>query len=161
VFEPDYYKEQYSELATLTDQEALDHYRTEGIVRGYTGSPGAYRGNLIAFVQSAGSILEIGPFHSPAVKGIHVRYLDAFDKAQLLERAKELGLDPSNVPDIDYVAPRGGTLSIGNFLPSLPATALSTSPILCATFRGPPVFSKMEVATTSSALISGIVLIIM
>src|SRR6516164_1785001 len=47
VFEPDFYRRKHPGLAHLTDQQALEHYRTEGIANGYQGTSGAERGHLL------------------------------------------------------------------------------------------------------------------
>ncbi|MDM0105029.1 hypothetical protein QTH97_08800 [Variovorax sp. J22R24] len=108
AFEPDFYRQQYQGLARLTDQEALEHYQIHGILKGDVASPGAERCHLLAFAHAEGSILEIGPFHAPSVVGENVRYMDVLTTEELTEAVKHAGHDTSNVPQIHYVAPKGG-----------------------------------------------------
>lgn len=108
AFEPDFYRQSYPDLSHLTDQEALEHFRSEGIAKGYSGSPCANRGHLLSFAHGDGSILEIGPFHAPSAVGKHVRYMDAFTTEELTRLVRDAGHDTSNVPQIHYVAPKGG-----------------------------------------------------
>jgi SAM-dependent methyltransferase len=49
-------------------------------------------------------MLEIGPFTKPMLSGPNVKYLDIMDRAQLIERAKALGIDPEGTPEIHFVA---------------------------------------------------------
>lgn len=108
VFEPDFYRRTYPELAQLTDQAALQHFQDEGIAQGFAGSPGAERGHLLSFALTEESVLEIGPFHAPSVVGENVRYMDVLTTEELHKAVREAGHDTSNVPEIHYVAPNGG-----------------------------------------------------
>ena len=108
VFEPDFYREHQPHLANLSDEEALEHYRSEGIASGYIASPGALRGHLLSFAGNEKSILEIGPFHAPSITGNNVRYMDVLTTDELKDAVRNAGHDTSNVPQIDYVAPKGG-----------------------------------------------------
>lgn len=47
--------------------------------------------------------LEIGPFTAPLLRGEGVFYADVLDSEALHERAIHLGLDPKEIPSIDYV----------------------------------------------------------
>lgn len=47
------------------------------------------------------------PLQTPALHGSSVRYFDVLDSNGLRKRAEEHGLDPGNVPEIDYVSPTG------------------------------------------------------
>ncbi|MDE2364476.1 MAG: methyltransferase domain-containing protein [Hyphomicrobiales bacterium] len=57
------------------------------------------------------SILEIGPFTNPFMRGANVRYFDVLDTRALLARAIEVGYAINNPPHIDYVS-ADGDLSI-------------------------------------------------
>ena len=57
--------------------------------------------------READSILELSPFTAPIFKGPKVRYSDILSKEQLIDRASKLGLDVSNIPEIDYVTEPG------------------------------------------------------
>ena len=107
VFEPEFYCATYQDLTTHSDAEAELHFRQVGIRDGLLGSPVALRENFVPLVQTEVSILEIGPFQAPALSGAGVRYLDAYDKEELIIRAQQMGLDPSGAPTIDYVSPNG------------------------------------------------------
>ena len=48
--------------------------------------------------------LEIGPFTAPSLTGKNVKYFDVLNKQGLIERAKEHNLDPSRIPNIDFVS---------------------------------------------------------
>ena len=70
------------------------------------------RTTFLRKVQADGSILEIGPFNNPKFKGPSVSYFDILDRKGLIERARTLGLDSSQCPDINYVSPTADLSSI-------------------------------------------------
>lgn len=61
------------------------------------------------FVGTIGSdvSLEIGPFNNPVLTGPTVSYFDVLETDALRARAIEIGLDPANVPKVDFVSPTG------------------------------------------------------
>ena len=63
--------------------------------------------------QAEDSILEIGPFYSPCVRGDNVSYFDVYDTAGLVRRAQAIGDDVERIPQIDFVS-ETGDLSIVN-----------------------------------------------
>lgn len=107
VFDHGYYRQHYTDIANIADEALLAHYQFFGIDEGRVSSPAAWRGVLVELVQQEASVLEVGPFAAPAVSGEHVRYIDAFDKEELIRRCAWHNLDPSRVPHIDYVSPDG------------------------------------------------------
>ncbi|WP_143072474.1 hypothetical protein [Variovorax sp. OK212] len=108
VFELDFYRQQQPEFAYLAYEDALENYRANGISMGHLSSHGALRGHLLDYAKKEGSILEIGPFHAPSITGDNVRYMDVLSTEELLEAVKTAGHEISNVPEIHYVAPKGG-----------------------------------------------------
>ena len=58
--------------------------------------------------------LEIGPFTAPALTGKNVKYFDVLDKQGLIEKAKGHKLDPTRIPDIDFVSPIGNLKTINS-----------------------------------------------
>ena len=88
----------------LTPAEAADHYARIGRAEGRVASPLALRENLIALIDDGRSVLEIGPFCDPLLRGPSISYLDILDAEQLRARAVEIGKDPAGCPAwIDYV----------------------------------------------------------
>lgn len=88
----------------LTADAAADHYARIGRAEGRVASPLALRENLIALIDDGRSVLEIGPFCDPLLRGPNVAYLDVLDAQQLRARAVEIGRDPAGCPPwIDYV----------------------------------------------------------
>lgn len=108
VFELDFYRQQQPELSHLTYEDAVKNYQSEGISKGHLSSHGALRGHLLDYAKREGSILEIGPFHAPSITGDNVRYMDVLSTEELTEAVKKAGHEISNVPEIHYVAPKGG-----------------------------------------------------
>lgn len=103
AFDADYYLAANSDLAISRD-EAAGHYERIGRAEGRVASPLALRENLIKLVNDGRSVLEIGPFCDPLLRGPNVAYLDVLDAEQLRARAREIGKDPALCPAwIDYV----------------------------------------------------------
>jgi SAM-dependent methyltransferase len=88
----------------LSPADAAEHYRMIGRAEGRVASPLALRENLIALIADGRSVLEIGPFCNPLLRGPNISYLDVLDADQLRARAVEIGADPAGCPThIDYV----------------------------------------------------------
>lgn len=100
TIDPDTYRATDPALGHLSDEEAIAHYRAHGRQQGVVASPLALRENLLAFVGESGSVLEIGPFHSPLMRGANVEYLDVLDAGQLRARASHTGGNPDGVPEV-------------------------------------------------------------
>lgn len=95
----------------ITADAAAGHYARIGRAEGRVASPLALRENLIALIDDGRSVLEIGPFCDPLLRGPHVAYLDVLDAEQLRARAVKIGKDPARCPAwIDYV---GGLEQVG------------------------------------------------
>ncbi len=103
----DYYRHANPDLGSLTDEELRSHYELHGIAEGRASSDLALREGLIALLKQEPSVLEIGPFCNPVVRGKHVRYFDVFNTKDLKARAKAEGYKYSRAPKIDYVSPNG------------------------------------------------------
>jgi len=85
-------------------EEAADHYARFGRAQGRVASPLALRENLIALIDDGRSVLEIGPFCRPLLRGPNIAYFDVLDAEQLRARAVNIGVNPAGCPDwIDYV----------------------------------------------------------
>lgn len=65
------------------------------------------RKKLLAGLQASASVLEIGPFDQPIVRGVHVKYFDVMDQLALIDRARACGRNQDGCPHIDYVSDRG------------------------------------------------------
>lgn len=102
-FDSDYYLGANPDLGISRD-EAADHYAHIGRAEGRVASPLALRENLIALIDDGRSVLEIGPFCDPLLRGPNIAYLDILDAEQLRARATKIGKDPARCPAwIDYV----------------------------------------------------------
>jgi SAM-dependent methyltransferase len=110
----DFLRQNYADLAAFSDSELLYHYESYGMHEGRLASPGGTRSGFISLIPDDLSLLEIGPFCSPVFKGDRVRYFDVLNRADLIERAKEHGVDPSNCPnEITYVSAIGDLGVVG------------------------------------------------
>lgn len=103
AFDPGYYLAANPDL-DLTADAASGHYERSGRAEGRVASPLALRENLIALIADGRSVLEIGPFCDPLLRGPNIAYLDILDAEQLRARAIEIGADPAGCPEhVDYV----------------------------------------------------------
>lgn len=94
------------DLAGFDEKAARLHYNKHGMDEGRVCSKVKGRKNLIGLVPAELSILEIGPFFSPAFRRpeADVYYLDSLSTESMKKRAeklKEASID--NIPEIDYV----------------------------------------------------------
>lgn len=62
---------------------------------------------LIACIDEHHTVLEIGPFTNPMVRGENVRYFDVLGKEELIIRAAEHGYNAESPVDIHYVSSNG------------------------------------------------------
>lgn len=104
AFDADFYRAHNPDLAHMVGQEALEHFHAYGVDEGRQGAALGSRPAFIEHLATIDSVLEIGPFCRPTVRGRNVRYLDMLDSDQLRARAREIGLDASGCPErIHYV----------------------------------------------------------
>lgn len=96
----DVLRARYSDLAGISDDALLEHYRTYGRAEGRVASDGAPREGFVALIPADTDLLEIGPFCQPVFAGPRVRYLDVLDAESLRERGAEIGLDLSRTPEV-------------------------------------------------------------
>lgn len=102
-FDPAWYLSANPDL-TIGADAAADHYAATGRNEGRVASPLALREHLIGLIDDGRSVLEIGPFCNPLLRGPNIAYLDVLDAQQLRARAIEIGIDPAGCPErIDYV----------------------------------------------------------
>ena len=125
----------HSDLKDLNEAELRAHWTLFGTKEGRVASPAALRENLIKLISHERSVLEIGPFFRPTLKGPQVRYFDVLDTTSLIERAKLQGLDPGGVPHIDFVSPVGDLSVVDEtFAAAISAHAIEHQPDLIRHF---------------------------
>jgi SAM-dependent methyltransferase len=107
--EAETYRSLNPDLADMTDDEVLVHYKTYGREEGRTSNRLRDRNDFTALIPNSAHVLEIGPFCNPLLRGPRVSYFDVLSQDELIARARliGLGLDPAGVPHIDYVSPTG------------------------------------------------------
>ncbi len=108
---PLYYLKKNPDLA-VSPEQALVHYEAYGKEDGRLASPCALREVFMRLPPSEASVLEIGPYFSPAVRGQNVRYFDVLTAEELRQKCAIDNGNPQTVPaEIHYVS-RTGDLSI-------------------------------------------------
>ena len=112
-FEAETYRSLNVDLASMSDDDMLAHYKNYGRTEGRTSNSIRDRNDFVALIPSSVVVLEIGPFCSPLLRRPNVFYFDVLPQEGLIERGKSIGLDPARVPHIDWVSPTGD-LSIVN-----------------------------------------------
>ena len=109
-FDSDAYRERYADLGHLNVIGLRLHWQNNGIIEGRCGSRVTDRSAFVNLISNRSRVLEIGPFNSPRKTGPNVKYSDVLDKNGLIARAKRIGYDPTNIPEIDFVE-RSGNLT--------------------------------------------------
>jgi SAM-dependent methyltransferase len=102
-----YYRETYEDLNPYDYPATIKHYTLYGSEEGRTGSPYSTRESFGQYIMDNcknQSILEIGPFTRPLVKGPNVKYADIYDTETNKKRAENFDYDPKLICDIDYVS---------------------------------------------------------
>jgi hypothetical protein len=113
-FDSDVYRSTNSDLAGMSDEQLHQHWHDYGIKEGRVASLVRDRSTFIKTIEmfSLKSLLEIGPFNRPMISGVNVKYFEVLDRSKLALRASEQGLDPSTIPEIDYVDEFGNLSSV-------------------------------------------------
>ena len=93
----------------MSRDDLIDHWLRDDRSDGRVESFMQLREHFLGRVGQRGSILEIGPFFRPALRGENVSYFDVLDSDELKERAARLGFSDqaASVPDIRWVSPEG------------------------------------------------------
>ena len=90
--------------------------RLRRLLRGSSSAPQyavVDRNAFVGLIPLNNSVLEIGPFAQPVLRGPHVRYVDVLSTEDLRKRARALGMDETKVPNIGWVS-NGSDLSVVN-----------------------------------------------
>ncbi|MFS0774376.1 methyltransferase domain-containing protein [Sphingomonas sp. 1P08PE] len=90
-----------SASASVVSSLVADRRRRAGL------APPITRAAFLASIPAASSILELGPFDAPLMRGAGVAYFDVLDQDGLRQRAIQEGRDPAGCPRIDHVSPTG------------------------------------------------------
>lgn len=75
-------------------------------------APQEFNRNNLAWLVGRKSVLEIGPFTNPTLRGRNVKYFDVMDKQGLIKRADAIGYAYASPVDIDYVSSTGDLASL-------------------------------------------------
>lgn len=109
----DFYKSKYPDLSALDDEQARRHYFEFGYKEGRESNRYCLRDSFVRLFAEK-KILEIGPFANPLLRHSGVRYCDVLSAEELRRRALSVGLNPADVPHIDYVLRDCGLESISD-----------------------------------------------
>ncbi|MGY2736754.1 hypothetical protein [Sphingomonas sp. UYP23] len=97
----------YPDMALLDPHELTQHFETQGAAEGRLASAAAFRENFLEYPSQSQSVLEIGPFCNPCIRGDHVKYFDVLSSSDLKARAEKIGYPIIDVPNIDFFSPNG------------------------------------------------------
>lgn len=106
-FDVDFYRVRSGYLHGTSDAALHRHFVSKGIPQGRAGSRVCWRDQLAVYADAQPSVLEIGPFCNPTLRGSHVRYFDVLDAAGLATRAAQIGMPGGPSPSVDYVSATG------------------------------------------------------
>jgi SAM-dependent methyltransferase len=106
-FDPTIYRKRYTDLSHLSDDDLATHFVEHGMNEGRCASAIEGRTDFFSLISASLNALEIGPFNNPSVTGPRVKYFDTLSTVDLKKRAKEIGIDQSNIPEIHWISPDG------------------------------------------------------
>jgi len=103
------YLEKYDDLkkANFSPKDLQHHFEFYGKQEGRVTNSIESRHDFIPLIPKDETVLEIGPFYSPIVRGEKVKYFDVLNHNELVERAKELNYPVEQVPYIHFTDPKG------------------------------------------------------
>jgi SAM-dependent methyltransferase len=106
-FDASFYISTYDDLRHMGLKEAREHYFRHGMFEGRKPNSIADRKAFVGLIPKTASVLEIGPFFSPMLRGENVKYFDVLSQADLLARAHSIGHPDADPPHIDFISPTG------------------------------------------------------
>jgi SAM-dependent methyltransferase len=106
-FDSTIYRERYTDLGRLSDDELAAHFAEHGMNEGRCASSVESRADFFSLISESLDALEIGPFNNPSINGLRVKYFDTLSTDDLKNRAKEIGIDQANIPEIHWIDPDG------------------------------------------------------
>ncbi len=92
------------ELESFSDEELLAHYENSGKAKGKRCHQVVDRLAFVNLIPASIHTLEIGPYARPLLSGPNVKYVDVYTTKELKKLAPAVGMDPNEVPHIDWVA---------------------------------------------------------
>ena len=92
------------EIASLTDEETQMHYDSVGKEAGLRCHQVVDRLAFVNLIPTSIKTLEIGPYARPLLTGPNVKYVDVYSTKELKKLAPAVGMDPEQVPMINWVA---------------------------------------------------------
>lgn len=100
------YRQNYPELAAMSDTDLFNHYICVGKNNGHVANSLRDRLDFIKLVPANDRALEIGPFANPLLRNVvspeNAFYCDVLNQEELQQRARELGVNPTLIPHIHY-----------------------------------------------------------
>ena len=130
------YRAANPDLADLSDDELVAHYRDFGEAEGRIANRLSSREDFVALVPPDAAVLEIGPYYSPLLRGPNVAYFDVLSRDEMLRRAELEGFDGGAAPEIDFVSATGDLGVVdATFDAVLSSHALEHQPDLIAHFQ--------------------------
>lgn len=131
-----FYRKSNPDLRSLSDAQLTEHYLRFGRAEGRVGSAAALRENFLEYAAQHPSVLEIGPFCNPCLRGRGVKYFDVLDRQGLIDRAKRIGYPHADAPEIDFVSPAADlTIVSGTFSSVVSSHCVEHQPDLIRHFK--------------------------
>lgn len=106
-FDADYYRALFPDLRLLPRTALKAHFDRHGRGEGRSASPCDFRQPFVSMIREGSTVLEIGPFTLPTLRGANVRYFDVLDADGLRARAQRLNYPIQEPVRVDYVSKTG------------------------------------------------------
>ena len=101
-FEVHEYRSANPDLSELADAELSNHYQKFGVSEGRVSNRLMDRDSFSQLASQQSSIMEIGPFASPLLRGSNVKYADVLSTEELRLKAESIGISTALIPNIDF-----------------------------------------------------------
>ena len=108
-FDLEIYCRKKKDLAHLSNQDIIEHYKIHGKKEGRVCSRVENKFFIHDYIPSFSNVLEIGPFDNPLLVGNNVEYFDVLSSEGLFNRANNIGRTHNlhKIPFIHHVSPNG------------------------------------------------------
>ena len=81
---------------------------------------------FLTLINPDSSVLEIGPFTRPSIKGPKIKYFDLLDTNDLFDQAQLVGYEINEPPEIHYISPDGDLAVIPDTFQAVVSVAFRT-----------------------------------
>ena len=108
------YRANSPDLGSFSDEELIEHYQKYGKKENRISTSISSKRDFLRLLQGKKNLLEIGVFDNPTLdfiadsdESVIVHYADFLSRDELIARANDVGRNPQNVPEIQWILSDG------------------------------------------------------